>query len=126
MIKFEHKGNFNNTWNFLKAPHKRHIETVLRAHADEGVRALAAATPKDTGQTAQSWSYEISVTRTHATVYFKNTSKTKTGVPIVVLLQYGHATGTGGYVEGRDFINPALKPIFDRIAENAWREVTQL
>lgn len=126
MIKIEHKGNFNNTWNFLRASHLQRIAQILSSYGREGVNALSLATPRETGQTAASWGYEVVVREDSASLYFTNGNLTKSGVPVVILLQYGHATGTGGYVQGRDFVNPALRPIFDSIADKAWREVAQL
>jgi hypothetical protein len=109
------------------------LENVRRAvrlsdldkYGREGVAALASATPVDSGLTASSWYYEIVRTNGSVTINFNN-SNIQNGVPIAVILQYGHATGTGGYVQGRDYINPAIRPIFDRIANDAWREVTKL
>lgn len=90
-----------------------------------GVDALNSATPKDTGLTASSWYYEIEKTSTGVTIAFYN-SNIQNGIPIAIILQYGHGTGTGGWVQGRDYINPAIQPIFDEIAEKAWREVTKV
>ena len=87
--------------------------------------ALASATPVDSGLTASSWSYEITNKNGTATISFRN-SNIQNGVPIAIILQYGHATGTGGWVEGRDYINPAIQPIFDQIANDAWKEVERL
>ena len=125
MITFRQKGDFSKLTRFLE----RAKETVrlgdLDKYGREGVAALASATPVDTGETANSWYYEI--VRGNGTVSINfNNSNVQNGVPIAVILQYGHGTGTGGWVEGRDYINPAIQPIFDKIAENAWREVTKL
>ena len=90
----------------------------------EGVAALSSATPMDTGKTAQSWYYEIENKNGSATLTFYN-SNIQDGTPIAIILQYGHATGTGGWVEGRDYINPAIQPIFDKLAADAWKEVTK-
>ena len=87
--------------------------------------ALASATPTETGKTASSWFYEISHNKGSATITFSNSNINK-GVPIAIILQYGHGTGTGGWVEGRDYINPAIQPIFDKIANEAWKEVTKV
>ena len=97
----------------------------LDKYGREGVAALASATPVDSGLTASSWYYEITNGNGSATITFLNSNVNK-GVPIAIILQYGHGTGTGGWVEGRDYINPAIQPIFDRIANDAWREVTKL
>lgn len=98
------------------------VEQILRKYADLGVAALAAATPMDTGKTASCWGYEIVTSGEDATIYWTNTNENK-GVNIAVILQFGHGTGTGGYVQGRDYINPAIRPVFDKIAEEAWMEV---
>ena len=89
----------------------------------QGVAALSAATPVDSGETAASWYYEITRTKSSWTITFNN-SHMVGGVPLAILLQYGHGTGTGGYVQGRDYINPAIQPVFDRIADEAWKAVT--
>lgn len=122
MITFTHKGNFKATERFLK--HARSVDyvSILERYGQAGVDALAANTPVDTGKTASSWSYEIEVKKDRYTIYWTN-SNIQNGVPIAVILQYGHATNNGGFVQGRDYINPALQNIFDSIAENAWREV---
>ena len=96
----------------------------LDKYGREGVAALASATPIESGKTASSWYYEIKNSNGSATISFYNSNVNK-GVPIAIILQYGHGTGTGGWVQGRDYINPAIQPVFDRIAEEAWREVTK-
>lgn len=125
MVTFRHKGDFSKMTSFLE----RAKETVhlgeLDKYGREGVAALASATPKDTGLTAASWSYRIEQKNGSATISFYN-SNIQNGVPIAIILQYGHGTRNGGWVQGRDYINPAIQPIFDKIAENAWREVTKL
>lgn len=95
---------------------------VLERYGKAGVSALAAATPKDSGNTAASWTYEISHNRTSSSITFVN-ANIQNGVNIAIILHYGHGTGNGGYVVGRDYINPAVRPVFDKIAEDAWREV---
>lgn len=97
---------------------------ILDKYGREGVAALASATPVDTGLTAKSWYYKIENKKGSVTISFLN-SNIQNGVPIAIILQYGHGTGTGGWVEGRDYINPAIQPIFDRIVAEAWREVTK-
>ena len=99
------------------------VKQILERYAQMGVSALASATPVDSGKTASCWGYEIEASGEDATIYWTNTNQNK-GVYIAVILQYGHGTGTGGYVQGRDYINPAIRPVFDKIAEEAWREVT--
>lgn len=101
------------------------LKTVLERYGREGVSALSAATPIDTGETASSWSFEVIQEADGVSLVFTNNAMTKTGIPIAILLQYGHGNGRGGYVRGRDFINPAIQPIFDRIADEAWKEVTK-
>ena len=123
MIKFVHKGNFKNTEALFKRSKNMSIEDILSRYGEIGVKALASATPKESGETAKSWSYEIVKSKNGYRIYWRNSNVNK-GIPIAVLIQYGHATGTGGYVEGRDFINPAIKPVFDDIADSAWKEVT--
>lgn len=125
MIKFRLRGDFNNTEKFLEGAKKMNIRGILARHASEGVIALRSATPKDTGETADSWDYEIMSNRGGYTITWTN-SNLVDGVPVVILLQYGHGTRSGTFVEGRDFINPAMRPIFERIAENIWKEVESL
>lgn len=123
MITFRHKGDFSKTTRFLeRAKHAVRLADLDR-YGREGVAALASATPVESGLTASSWYYEITYTKSGAKITFYN-SNVQNGVPIAIILQYGHGTGTGGYVQGRDYINPAIQPIFDRIANDAWREVT--
>lgn len=124
MITFEHKGNFEKTSSFLKRAKEADFLNRLDGVAKNGVAALAAATPVDTGKTADSWDYSIVRTKTGASIYWTN-SNNNNGVPVVILIQYGHAANGGSYVQGRDFINPAIQPIFDEIANEAWREVTR-
>lgn len=125
MISFRQKGDFSKTMQFLVKAKKGVKLSDLDKYGREGVAALASATPVDTGETANSWYYEIVHENGTITITFNN-SHIQNGVPIAVILQYGHGTGTGGWVEGRDYINPAIQPLFDKIAENAWREVTKL
>lgn len=123
MIVLKNKGDFSKTTNFLKRITKLDYKSILSKYGKMGVDALAKATPVDTGLTASSWSYEIVEDDGGATIYWKNSNIVK-GVSIAVILQYGHGTGTGGYVEGIDYINPALRSIFEGIADDAWKEVT--
>ena len=125
MITFRQKGDFSKlTWYLEKAKEAAKVG-VLDKYGQAGVAALSSATPVESGLTAQSWYYEIEHTKSSAVIRFLN-SNVNNGVPIAVILQYGHGTGTGGWVEGRDYINPAIQPIFDNIAEDAWKEVTKL
>lgn len=123
MITVKVKGSFAKTEAFLKKASKMQIRTILNKYGAKGVEALSKNTPVDTGLTAESWSYEIVETGSGYKIYWKN-SNIVDGVPIAIILQYGHGTGTGGYVQGRDYINPALQPVFDELADSAWKEVT--
>lgn len=125
MITFRQKGDFSKVTRFLeKAKEVVHLGD-LDKYGRAGVAALASATPVDSGLTANSWSYEIKNQNGVASITFLN-SNIHNGVPIAIILQYGHGTGTGGWVEGRDYINPAIQPIFDEIANQAWEEVRRL
>lgn len=124
MIKFRHKGDFSKTIKFMNNAKRAVKLDVLDKYGDEGVAALASATPKDSGFTAGSWYYEIERQKESATIRFLNSNIVR-GINIAIILQYGHGTGTGGWVEGRDYINPAIQPIFDKIADTAWKEVTK-
>ena len=125
MISFRQKGDFSRLTKFLE----RAKETVylgdLNKYGRQGVAALASATPIDSGETASSWYYEIENNKESARITFYN-SNVQNGVPIAIILQYGHGTRNGGWVEGRDYINPAIQPIFDQIVDDAWREVNKL
>lgn len=125
MIKFTHKGDFSKLTRFLERAKNVVKMGDLDKYGRAGVAALSSATPVDSGKTAESWYYEIERQDGKVSINFHN-SNINDGVPIAIILQYGHATGTGGWVEGRDYINPALRPIFDEIANNAWKEVTAL
>lgn len=122
MITFTSKGDFSRTFKFLNYMSNWKVDKVLQKYGQQGVAALASATPVDSGVTSNSWSYKIESSGSGATIYWENSHVNK-GVNIAVILQFGHGTGTGGYVAGRDYINPAMRPIFDKIAEEAWREV---
>ena len=125
MISFRHKGDFSKLTSFLERAKEKVYLGDLNKYGRQGVAALASATPLDSGETASSWYYEIENTKESASITFYN-SNVQNGVPIAIILQYGHGTGTGGWVEGRDYINPAIQPIFDQLANDAWREVTML
>lgn len=124
-ISFRHSGNFSKTERFFNFVLKRDYLNILDRYGQAGVSALASVTPKKTGKTAASWSYEIIRERGTTRLNFTNSNVNK-GVNIAIILQYGHGTRNGGYVVGRDYINPAIQPIFDKIADDAWREVTEL
>lgn len=125
MISFRQKGDFSELTRFLEKAKEAVKIGDLDKYGREGVAALASATPVDSGLTANSWSYEITHEKGSFSITFNN-SNIQNGVPIAIILQYGHGTGTGGWVQGRDYINPSIQPLFDKIAENAWREVTKL
>ena len=120
---FTSSGDFKKTEKFLKALSEADNFKALDKFGRQGVAALAAATPVDSGLTAMSWDYEITRTRNSWSIAFTNSHMAGTA-PVAILLQYGHGTGTGGYVQGRDYINPAMRPIFDQIADEAWKAVT--
>lgn len=123
MFSFESKGSFDKTEAWLKRLAEGDVFATLEHFGQEGVNALSAATPLDSGLTASSWYYEIVQDATSYSIIWGN-SNVVDGRPIAVLIQYGHGTGTGGYVQGRDYINPALRGLFDRIANEAWKAVT--
>ena len=124
MITIKQKGNFSKTTTFLKKTKKKIDINKLKRFGDEGVEALKNATPKDTGLTSESWYYKIEDDNGKIRIFFCN-SNIQNGDPIAIILQYGHGTGTGGWVEGRDYINPAIQPIFDEITKKAWKEVSK-
>ena len=122
MLKVTVKGDFTNTSRYLeKMNHKEFLSKVMN-YAEMGTDALAKYTPTDTGFTAQSWYSEIEESKDSLVIRWKN-SHINDGVPIAIILQYGHGTGTGGYVQGRDYINPALQPVFDNIVQLIQKEV---
>lgn len=125
MISFRQKGDFSKLTRYFERVKEAARLSILDKYGREGVAALASATPVESGKTADSWYYEIKRQNGSATISFYNSNVNK-GVPIAIVLQYGHGTGTGGWVEGRDYINPAIQPIFDKIVNNAWKEVTSL
>ena len=125
MITLRHKGDFSKTTSYLERMKEVARLGILDKYGREGVAALASATPVDTGLTSKSWFYKIERTKGSAILSFHN-SNIQNGVPIAIILHYGHATGNGGWVQGRDYINSAIQPIFDKIANEAWREVTKL
>lgn len=122
-ISFRSSGSTSNMESFLHSMQRMDIRQLVEPYAQEGVAALRAATPVDSGLAASSWGYEITGDRDTVTIKWTNTD-VENGFPVVVMLQHGYGTGTGGYVQGRDFINPAVRPIFDKIAEGVWRVVT--
>lgn len=125
MISFKHKGDFSKLTRYLTKANSAAKISDLDKFGKEGVAALESATPVKSGLTAKSWHYKIERANGKVSIAFYN-SNIQNGVPIAIILQYGHGTRNGGWVQGRDYINPAIQPIFDKITENAWREVTSL
>lgn len=125
MITFRQKGDFSKLTRYLEKVKQKVNLGDLDKYGREGVAALKSATPVDSGLTADSWYYEIERTNSSTKIVFKNRN-IQNGVPIAIILQYGHGTGNGGWVEGRDYIDPAIQPVFDRIVNDAWKEVTSL
>ena len=123
MISYTVTGSFARTETFLKSMEHLNIPAILRKYGHIGVQALSNATPIETGRAASSWGFEVTSQNGLHTIAWTN-NDVENGFPVVIMLQYGHGTGTGGYVQGRDFINPALRPIFDRIANEVWKVVT--
>lgn len=124
MLEIESQGSFRNTEDWLNRMSKGSIFASLETYAKKGVLALEQATPLDSGETARSWFYTIEHDRGSYSIIFHN-SHIVNGAPIAILIQYGHGTGTGGYVQGRDYINPAIQPLFDQIANDVWKVVTK-
>ena len=122
MISFRQKGDFSKLSKYFEKMKEAAKIGVLDKYGREGVAALSSATPVESGKTASSWSYEIERQNGAVSIVFKNSNVNK-GVPIAIILQLGHGTGTGGWVEGRDYINPAIQPIFDKLANEAWEGV---
>jgi len=124
-VVIKHYGDFSNLDKFLRNYDRQKLIGVLNSLGQEGVNALASATPIDSGVSASSWGYEVQARKNSFSIRWTNSNVNK-GIPIVILIQYGHATGSGGYVQGRDFINPAIQPIFNRISNAIWEEVNRL
>lgn len=125
MITIQHKGTLKRTESFLTDSQKRNYSAILHSYGAKGVDALSSVTPIDTGNSASKWYYTVKFTRSGFNLTWSN-SNVNGGIPVVILLQYGHATRGGSYVEGQDFINPAIRPIFDQIADSIWKEVKSL
>jgi len=123
MVSFNHRGSFDKLESFLDSMKKLDIRRIAELYAQQGVDALAAATPMDSGLAASSWDYYIQQSNSTVTIVWTN-SDVESGFPVAIMLQYGYGTGTGGYVQGQDYINPAIQPIFDRIADGVWKAVT--
>lgn len=123
VFRFVVRGSTDRTEKFLNAMQKLDVAQIAAAQAQIGVEALSRATPEETGLTARSWSYEVRQNGGGVAIVWKN-SDVENGFPVAIMLQYGYGTGTGGYVQGRDYINPAIRPVFDKIAEAVWKAVT--
>lgn len=121
-ISISNSGSFNKTDKFLKKMSENSIYSVLQKYGEIGVAELAAATPIDSGRTSSAWDYRVIIERTNARVQWYNNNENQ-GFSVAIGLQYGHGTGTGGYVIGRDYINPTMRPIFDKIADQVWNEI---
>ena len=121
-ISFTSKGDFSRTEKFLRKVISGDLYRSLSGYGKTGVAALSSATPVDSGVTAASWGYQVDISQDGARITWSNDHMAG-GVPVVIMLQYGHGTGTGGYVQGRDFINPAIKPVMDKVADAVWKEV---
>lgn len=124
MIRFKHRGNFNKLQKFFFRMTNRDYLTILSEYGRKGVEALASSTPVDTGKTADSWEYTIETSSNRTTISWSNSNENQ-GYNIALMLQYGHGTKNGGYVKGIDYINPAIKPIFEAMASELWKEVTR-
>lgn len=124
MFRMSQKGDWAKTTRYLERMKRLQLASVLNRYGQMGVNALANATPTESGLTAASWYYEVESGRGRHSIAWYN-SNVNQGVPIAIILQYGHGTGTGGYVRGRDYINPAIRPVFDHIANEVWKEVTK-
>ena len=124
MISIKTKGSFKNFDNFVKKIVNKDYERIIDKYARMGVKALADATPGDSGETAKSWDYEIHYTKGRTKIVWTNSNVTKSGTPVAILIQYGHYSKSGSFVQGTDFINPALRPVFKKLAEDIWKEVT--
>lgn len=125
IITYRTKGDLTKTETFLKRLMKQDLKSILNKYGQLGVEALSKATPIDTGKTAASWDYEVTIAPGSATLTWTN-SNTNQGVPIALLIQYGHGTPTGGYVPGQDYIKPAIRPIMDELTKALWKEVSEL
>jgi hypothetical protein len=125
MITFTEKGSFNNTESYLRRLKTQDVSRILNKYGHQGVVALSNATPRDSGLTAESWYYSIVQRPGYYSIRWHNRNE-RNGIPIAILIQYGHGTRNGGYVQGQDYIMPAMRPLFERIAAEAWREVTKV
>ena len=125
MITISSKGNFNNTEKFFKKVISSNYLSIFEKYGKEGVRLLASATPIDSGKTANSWSYDIQKNKSGISIIWSN-SNIIDGVSIAIIIQYGHATRSGSYIQGKDYINPAIKPLFDKLTEDLYKDVNKV
>jgi len=126
VVSFKHGGDFKNLEKFFKGYNTQKMISILERYGQEGIQALASATPVDSGLTASSWGYRTSVSRGSFFIMWTNNNMTSNGTPLVILLQYGHGTKNGGFVQGKEFINSAIQPVMDKIANAVWQEVRSL
>lgn len=122
-FEFTHAGSFSKLEKFLKAMDKLSVKQIAEKQAQRGVQALIAATPRESGLAANSWGYKVVQNGRRITIQWTNSNR-ENGFPVAIALQYGYGTGTGGFVQGRDYINPAIRPVFESIANEVWRAVT--
>lgn len=123
MVSFSTSGSFDKTEKFLHSMQRLDVSSIVKSAAQRGVNALANATPQDSGLASSSWGYVIEQKRGSIMIGWTN-SDVENGFPVALMIQYGHGTGTGGYIQGKDYINPAMRPIFDEIADTVWKAVT--
>ena len=124
MIKVTHRGSFKHMEKFLQRMKRKEHLKILEKYGPIGVAALKSATPVESSETANAWAYNIVEEKGFYSIVWRNTHEVKR-TPVAILLQFGHGTRQGGFVRGRDFINPAIRPVFDQIAANMWKEVTR-
>lgn len=123
-VTFKTQGSLTKTWKFLRFLSSKSYYKKIERYAQKGLQALIDSTPMDSGETANSWDYIIEITDKQTMIAWTNSNVTKEGTPVAILLQYGHATKNGGYVQGYDYINPAIQPLFEEMVKDIWREVT--
>jgi hypothetical protein len=125
LITISSKGSFSNTEKFLKRSIISNYNSIFEKYGKEGVRLLSSATPVDTGKTSESWTYEVKKSKSGISIEWSN-SNVVNGVPIAIIIQYGHATQNGAYIQGQDYINPVIKPLFDKLTDNLWKDVSKV
>lgn len=126
-VAFKYQGSFERTTRFLTdaSNTNKKTEQILKKYGEKGVKLLQQATPKDTGKTANSWTYEVKVTNTGCKLIFNNENLAPNGTPVAILIQYGHGTKNGGYVLGRDYLTPVFEPLFEKLKDDVWKEVSE-